>query len=261
MTLASIGERLRQGSVLYTELTACEAPEAKTLLQSTWRDYIYAEIWSRPGLDLRSRYFIAIAGAACEGGREDIIDNYIRGALASESISLAELREAALQLAVYGGWSKGTALDTALTRVQRDLALPDAEIEPLRSADWDPDQRLAEGGENFRNIMTFPSPPPAVAYFQGGILNFVFAEMWRRPALDQRGRRWVTLVGVSESSSHTPIHSHIYGAMKAGDASIEEMHEFVLQYAVHGGWPKASVIQGAVFAMGKLIQQGLPYEA
>jgi 4-carboxymuconolactone decarboxylase len=38
------------------------------------------------------------------------------------------------------------------------------------------------------------------------------------------------------------------------------MQEFVLQYAIHGSWPKASVMQAVVFEMGKRVTEGLPYE-
>ncbi len=68
-----------------------------------------------PGLDRRARFFISIAGAACEGGRPEIIDGYVRGALGTGEITLTELREAALHVAVYGGWSSGAALDAAVT--------------------------------------------------------------------------------------------------------------------------------------------------
>ena len=35
------------------------------------------------------------------------------------------------------------------------------------------------------------------------INNFVFGEMWGREGLDQRSRRWLTLVGVAESCAPT----------------------------------------------------------
>jgi 4-carboxymuconolactone decarboxylase len=38
------------------------------------------------------------------------------------------------------------------------------------------------------------------------------------------------------------------------------MQEFVLQYAVDGGWPKASVMQAAVLEMAERVTKGLPYE-
>ena len=110
-------ERARVGKQQQEQLLGAPAPEPRTLFESSWRDYVFAEVWTRPGLDRRSRYFISISSAVCEGGRPDVVDGYVRGALNLGEITLSELREAALQLAVYGGWSRGMAFDTAVTRV------------------------------------------------------------------------------------------------------------------------------------------------
>lgn len=259
MSLLDPNVRTQLGEKLQTELTGKKATEPTSLLEASWRDFIYAEVWSRPGLDRRSRFLISIAGAACEGCSSDIIENYVRGALTTGELTQAELREAALHLAVYAGWSRGTVIDKAITKVARELDMPLAEIPPIRGEAWDPQVRLAEGAANFTAVMTFPSPPPVVPYFEAGIVNFVFGEMWMRPGLDQRSRRWVTMVGVSESASTTPIRTHTYAAMASGNATLPEMHEFILQYAIHGGWPKASVMQAVVFEMGKRVTEGLPY--
>jgi len=253
-------QRTQTGVRQQTELLGAAAPEPRTLLEASWRDYVFAEVWTRPTLDRRSRYFISLASAACEGGRPDVLDGYVRGALKLGEITLAELREAALQLAVYAGWSRGVALDTAVTRVAAELGLPPADSAPIRGQPWDPQQRLAAGTANFTAVMIFPPPPPITPYFEAGIVNFVFGEMWMRPGLDQRARRWITLVGVADSSSTTPIRTHTYAAMASGNATVPEMQEFVLQYAIHGSWPKASVMQAVVFDMGKRVTEGLPYE-
>ncbi len=256
MSLLDPKERSDRGAAKQAELLAGHAPEPSTLFESSWRDYIFAEVWARPGLDLRSRYLITLAGAATGDTPAEILDGYVRGALQGQHLSLPELREAALHIAVYGGWSRGATLDAAITRAAESLGLPAADFPPIRAGAWDPQQRLEEGAAGFRNTMTFGGPPPACAYFEGGILNFVFGEMWEREGLDQRSRRWLTLVGVSDSSADIPIRTHIYGAMASGNASFEEMNEFVLQYAIHSGWPKASFVQGVVFEMGKKVGQG-----
>ena len=260
MSLLDPADRTRTGVRQQTELLAAPATEPSTLLEASWRDYVFAEVWTRPGLDRRSRYLISIASAACEGGRPDVLDGYIRGALKLGELTLVELREAALHLAVYAGWSHGVALDTAVTRAASQLGLPPADYAPIREQTWDAKQRLAEGSANFTSVMLSPPPPPVTPYFEGGILNFVFGEMWMRPGLDQRARRWVTLVGVANSSSSTPIRTHTYAAMASGNATLQEMHEFVLQYAIHGSWPKASVMQAVVIEMGDRIAKGLPYQ-
>jgi 4-carboxymuconolactone decarboxylase len=260
MSLLDPAERTRIGVHQQTELLGVPAREPRTLLEASWRDYVFAEVWTRPGLDRRSRYWISISSAVCEGGRQDVVDGYIRGALKLGAITLPEFREAALQLAVYGGWSRGVAFDTAVTRVADSLGLPPADYPPIRTQPWHPEQRTAEGAANFTAVMTFPPPPPLTPYYDTGILNFVFGEMWMRPGLDQRSRRWVTLVGVADSSSTTPIRTHTFAAMASGNATVPEMQEFVLQYAIHGSWPKASVMQAVVLEMGERATKGLPYQ-
>ncbi|MET0268808.1 MAG: carboxymuconolactone decarboxylase family protein [Sphingomonas sp.] len=246
MSLLSPADRSARGRDVAQAVAGKPAPEPTTPLGESWRDFVYAEVWSRPGLDRRARYLIALAGAALAGGEEEVA-GYARGALASATLTLGELREAALHLAVYGGWSRGAMIDRAATRAADALGVPPAALPPLRATAWDPDVRSAEGAAEFVAVMTFPGGPPASPYLEA-IRNFVFGEMWPRyDGLDQRSRRWITLVGVCESGADTPIRTHIAAAMASGNCTVDEMQEFVLQYGIHAGWPKASVIQGVVF--------------
>lgn len=259
MSLLDPAERSRRGAERQAEVTGAPAAAPATVFEASFRDFVFAEVWTRPGLDRRSRFWITLATAAATAAPPEILDGYVRGALSLGDVTLAELREGVLHLAVYAGWSKGALLDQAVTRVAGALGLPPADFPPIRAEPWDPEVRKAEGAANFESVMTFSGGSASTAYLEGGIMNFVFGEMWRRPGLDQRARRWITLVGVAESSSTIPINSHIHAAMASGDATPDEMHEFVLQYAVHAGWPKASVIQSVVFAMAKRVAEGLPF--
>jgi 4-carboxymuconolactone decarboxylase len=259
LSLLDPDERSRGGLQRQTELTGATPAEPATLLESTWRDFVFAEVWARPGLDRRARFYIAMSGAACANAPDEVVDGYVRGAMTLGDATQEELREAALHIAVYNGWTVGGVLDRAVTRVSRELGQPMASYTKVRSAPWDPDERLVQGAANFRAITTTDAPPRIPGYFQNGILNFVFGEMWTRPGLDQKARRWVTLVGVGHSSTDIPIRSHVYSAMASGDASFDEMKEFVLQYAVHAGWPRGSVMQAAVFDMAAKLEKGLPF--
>lgn len=259
MPLNDPAERSARGHETQALIAAAAVADPSTLFEESWRDFVFAEVWTRPGLDRRARYLISIAGAAIAGAPHDILADYVRGALTDDQISLPELREAALHLAVYAGWSRGAFLDRTVTQVAGELGLPPVKLAPIRAAPWDAGERVQQGIEEFNKVMTFPGPPPISPYFEAGIDSFVFAEMWCRPGLDQRSRRWITLVGVCESSSETPILSHTHAAMASGNCTPAEMHEFVLQYGIFAGWPKASVVQGAVFAMAKKVEQGLPY--
>ena len=259
MTMLDPKERTARGIEAQARILATPAPEPATLQQSSWRDYVFAEVWMRPGLDLRSRYLISIASAANTGDAQ-ATESYVRGALANRELTLAELREAALHVAVYCGWTFGDLLDAAIDRAAGTLGLPAADYPAIRAEPWDPAVRHSEGQANFQKVMVFGGPPPQTAYFEGGIVNFVFGEMWTRPGLDERSRRFLTLVGVANSSSSTPIRSHVWSAMASGNATKEEMFEFVLQYAIHAGWPRASVVQGAVIEQGARVEKGLAFE-
>ena len=255
--------RSTRGLALQAELTGGPAPESATLLDESWRDFIYAEIWSRPGLDRRARFLVSLASAAGNAAADDRLDGYVRGALATDELSLGELREAALHVAVYAGWQSGGRIDAAVTRVEAELGLEPVKHDAIRAAPWDPQVRLEQGYAEFERVMTFNGPPVGngLPYLQDGILNFVFGEMWGRPGLDQRSRRLLTLVGVADSGAETPIRSHFHAAMASSNCTAAELHEFVLQFAVHSGWPRASVIQSVVIAMSKKVAAGLAWNA
>jgi 4-carboxymuconolactone decarboxylase len=259
VTLLDPAERSARGAALQREITGHAAAPPRTLVEQSWRDFIYAEIWSRPGLDRRARTLIALSGAAISGSSADLA-HYAHGALAAGILSLGELREAALHLAVYGGWSRAARFDEAATNAAAALGIAEPETPPIRATQWNPETRSQEGADEFRAVMTFPGGPPATPYLEA-IRNFVFGEVWcRHDGLDQRARRWITLVGVCESTAEIPIRTHIHAAMASGNCSPAEMQEFVLQFAVHAGWPKASVIQGVVSEMSRKVAAGLPHD-
>lgn len=238
--------------------TGAALPEPGTPVQASWRDFLYAEVWSRPGLDRRARFLIAIAGAASAAAPAATIEAYVRGALTTGDLTVHELREGALHFAVYGGWSRGGAIDDAVTAVVAELGLAEPALTPIRAAPWDAGQRGEQGQAGFTHVMTFPGGPSITPYMEA-INNFVFGEMWCRDGLDQRSRRFLTLVGVCDSAAEIPILSHVHAAMASGNCTPAEMHEFVLAYGIFAGWPRASRIQGAVWAMIKNFEAGLPW--
>lgn len=251
-------ERSERGLALQAEVNDGPRPDAATPVEQSIRDFVYAEVWSRPGLDRRSRYLISMAGAVMAAAPQAMVDGYVRGALSSGALSLSELREGALHLSVYGGWPRGLELDAAISRVQQALGLPPAECPPIRGEPWDPVQRGARGEAEFTKTMTFPGGPSSNP-FQEAINNFVFGEMWHRSGLDERARRWITLVAVANSAAEIPIKSHFYAGMKSGNCTREEMLEFSLQYGIHAGWPRASLVNGIIMAMAEKIEAGLPW--
>ena len=64
--------------------------------------YAWGEIWTRPGLDLRSRRVLVI-GTMIALGRWEELRMHARAALAASALSADELEEIVLQQAIYCG--------------------------------------------------------------------------------------------------------------------------------------------------------------
>ncbi len=232
-------------------------PEApRTLVEAAWRDFVYAEVWARPGLDRRSRFIVSICGAAVAPGPEALLEAYVGGALATGELTLAELREVALHLTGYAGFPQGTRLDCAITRVARERGLEEPAVPPLRAVPWTQATREADNEASFQTVMTHGGPPHTTAFFELGVMNYCFGELWARPGLDQRSRRLVTLVGAADSQAPNAVRSHTYSAMASGDFTKDEMLEFVEHYAVHGGHTRGSTMQALVLEMAARIEKG-----
>ncbi|MDE2403193.1 MAG: carboxymuconolactone decarboxylase family protein [Sphingomonadales bacterium] len=259
MAMLDPQDRSARGAALQAKIYGAAPAEPRTPWQESVRDFVYAECWSRPGLDLRTRLLIALAGSALFAFPQETIDGVVKGALITGELTLGELREVALHLSVYGGWGRGGLIDSAATRVAAELGLPPAECAPIRAAPWDPEERTRQGMAEFVNVMTFSGGPSVTPYLEG-INNFVFGEMWcRYGGLDQRSRRWLTLVGVCESTAEVPMKSHIHAAMASGNCQPSELQEFVLAFGLCAGWPRASVVQSIVFEQIRNIENGWPW--
>jgi 4-carboxymuconolactone decarboxylase len=85
--------------------------------------------------------------------------------------------------------------------------------------------------------------------------SFVFGEVWDRPGLSRRDRRFVTLPCVYAADAVGAIDAHVYAALASGDLSIEEMRELTLHFAVYCGWPKASQVEMSVRAQWQRIHE------
>jgi 4-carboxymuconolactone decarboxylase len=215
-------------------------------------DFVFAEIWTRPGLSRRDRRFVTLACVAAADAVTPIRE-HVYAALNSGDISYEEMTEAVLHFAVYCGWPKGSffnqVVDEQWRRIHEERGEPVPEpksILPLTTAS-DPELRLQGGEKAFIEINeTSFAPGRNNPYSGAGILNFVFGEMWQRPALGLRERRIITVACVALDDTQIPIQSHVYAAMKSGDLSLSEMQELTLHFAAYYGWPKGSFLNSTV---------------
>jgi 4-carboxymuconolactone decarboxylase len=257
-TLIDPHERRQRGLELYRQIMAKEHPEPTTPRGATLIDFVFAEIWSRPGITRRERRLIAMSCAAGADAFGSVSDHFY-AALKTEEFSIEELREFVLHFAVYCGWPKAETVESLLdeqwlqVNADNGVAAPPAQPHPVSAIPADQELRKQGGEQEFRDVNLVPAPPRGVPYYDNGILNFVFGDMWKRPGLTRRDRRWITLACVGLCDTVGPIQSHVYSAMKSGDISFDEMREMVLQFAAHSGWPKGSFMQATVDEMHERI--------
>ena len=106
----------------------------------------------------------------------------------------------------------------------------------------DSSDRRSRGQQMFRKV-TLTEPPPPGSAFTEFTLDSVFAEVWSRPGLTWKERRWISLTAAAMTGSPVAIKSHVYSALKSGDITPAEMEEFLIHFAHYGGWPRAAIVQ------------------
>ena len=114
----SAGTKLRR-EVLgddYVDRTVTDATNAATEFQDLITRYAWGEIWTRPGLDQRTRRVLVI-GTLLALKQWDQFRLHLRGALTEGQFSTGDFQEIILQQAVYCG---APAAHTAM-RITREV--------------------------------------------------------------------------------------------------------------------------------------------
>jgi 4-carboxymuconolactone decarboxylase len=239
-------------SQAYADVMTTEPGSAESPFETATLEFLFAQVWGRPGLTRRQRRLVTLA-CVCGTAAPGPTDDHMYAALASGDLHIEELLEFILHFAVYCGWPKASQAETSL-RVQH------ARLQSERGDTFEPwpefsndslgpenhEQRLVAGEECFAAINLVPAPPRNSPYFQAGILGFVFGHLWQRPNLSTIDRRYVTIPCVGLSGAILPIHSHVGSALRSGDISLGEMNEIVLQFSAYYGFAKGEMLQRVV---------------
>lgn len=105
--------------------------------------------------------------------------------------------------------------------------------------------RREQGLQMFAEVSGFPAPQ-VQGPFMEVMVDQVFAEVWNRPGLTRKERRWISLTCVASAGIGDALAVHVGGALSSGDISIEELREFVTHFAAYAGYPKASLLHTTV---------------
>ncbi|MDQ3189214.1 MAG: carboxymuconolactone decarboxylase family protein, partial [Pseudomonadota bacterium] len=82
--------------------------------------FAWNEIWSRPGLDERTRRIIVLSITIALGRWEEF-EIHVRAALQSQALTIDELKEVLMQSAVYAGVPAANTAFTHALKILREL--------------------------------------------------------------------------------------------------------------------------------------------
>jgi 4-carboxymuconolactone decarboxylase len=88
--------------------------------QSLITRYAWGEIWSRPGLDARTRRVLVIGTLVALGQWEELA-MHVRAALASADLSASDIKEVVLQQAIYCGVPASNAAFRIVSEVLAEI--------------------------------------------------------------------------------------------------------------------------------------------
>jgi 4-carboxymuconolactone decarboxylase len=107
------------------------------------------------------------------------------------------------------------------------------------------ESRRERGQRMMKEAMGVPAFPPPDAYTEFTV-DALFGDVWGRPGLTRKERRWITLAIAGMTGALGAIEGHVKAALTSGDITPEEMHEFVIHFAHYGGWPLSTNLYSAM---------------
>jgi 4-carboxymuconolactone decarboxylase len=75
--------------------------------------------------------------------------------------------------------------------------------------------------------------------------SFLFEDVWKS-ALTWREKRLITLTCIAIAAQPYPLEAHLFGALKSGDLSADELHDWALHVAAYAGFPTGAGAEGAI---------------
>jgi 4-carboxymuconolactone decarboxylase len=109
-------------------------------------------------------------------------------------------------------------------------------------------ERWERGAAEFTAVTGIPAPRRGDDYVADVVIDQVFAEIWTRPGLTRKERRWIAITCACMAGAPFAMETHLGAALRTGDISLEELQEFVIQFAVYAGHPKATAARTALDA-------------
>jgi 4-carboxymuconolactone decarboxylase len=106
-------ERRQRGLDKMKEVYGWDVQDGPGDFFATTVDHLFAEVWTRPGLDQKERRLLLI-GLLLGLGLDDVLGIQLDSALKLGEIDAGQMREIVIFLTHYAGWPRGAKLNAAV---------------------------------------------------------------------------------------------------------------------------------------------------
>jgi len=208
-------------------------------------EYSFGDIYSREGLDLKSKEIAVVAALTAMGTAQPQLKVHLNGALNTGS-SINEVKEVILQMAVYSGFptcinAMNAFKEVLAERQARGLkdnvgeAASKAEaLSHLKRGEEDLSQLDSLQVDKLRKSFDDISPE-LVTY----ILEFGYGDILSRNNLSKKHRQIATIAALTAMGNSWPqLKFHIQAGLNIG-LTVEEVKEVMLLMTIYAGFPAA----------------------
>lgn len=208
-------------------------------------EYAFGDIYTRDGLDLKSKEIAVVASLTAMGTAQPQLKVHINGALNTGS-TINEVKEVILQMAVYSGFPSCINGMNALKEVLKERQEHGIKDELGKTAtDTTQTDRLKLGEQELSKLDSLQVGRLKNAYndFSPELvkltLEFGYADIFSRDNLDPKHRQIATIAALTALGNAQPqLKFHINAGLNIG-LTVENVKEIMLLMSVYSGFPSA----------------------
>jgi 4-carboxymuconolactone decarboxylase len=222
----------QQPNVSGRRLTPEQVRTVAPALERYTQERLYGQAWNRTELNKRDRSIITVS-ALIARNQAQALTYYFDQAL-DNGVKPQEISEIITHFAYYSGWGNAMAAISPAAEIfkKRGIGadqLPSESEQKLPLDEKGEAQRAATVGGQFASVS------PSLVQFT---TDYVFKDLWLRPALAPRDRSLVTVAALIASGQVGQIPFHLNRAMDNG-LTQSEAGEVISHLAFYAGWPNA----------------------
>lgn len=208
-------------------------------------EYAFGDIYTRDGLDLKSKEIAVVAALTALGTARPQLKVHINGALNTGS-NISEVKEVILQMSVYSGFPSSINAMNVLKEVLQERVehgIKDSIGKPptgkamtdrLKAGE----QELSELDSSQADILkkNFNNLSPELVKFT---LEYGYADIYSRDNLEKKYRQIATIAALAAlGNAQTQLKFHINAGLNIG-LTVENIKELMLLMTVYAGFPAA----------------------